>query len=77
MVMSNHNKYFLTKSQQIKVGNVEFCSTIPIFCKNNKIVAVVGVDSEQKLDLDATALKNYEKYLRYYASFIEKHLILN
>lgn len=71
------NNYNITDVQRTKIGNIEFCSTIPIFNQDeSKVVAVVAVDSEQKLNLDDNQKKVWKQHLTMYAAFIDKHIKL-
>ncbi len=68
------NNYFLSEAQISKIGNIQFCSTIPIFNKNqNKIQAIVAVDSTTKLDFNEEEKVHWRDHMVYYAAFIDKH----
>jgi len=75
--VSNNNTYQLTNAQKIKVGDVNFCSAIPIFDKKENIIAVLSVDSTEMIQRDDERLRYFEKFLRYYASFIDKNNLLS
>ncbi|WP_289061448.1 hypothetical protein [uncultured Zobellia sp.] len=71
------NNYNITEAQRTKIGNIGFLSTVPIFNKDqSKVVAVIAVDSVQKLDLNVIQKRKWEDSLTRYAAFIDKHIKL-
>jgi hypothetical protein len=68
--------YNLTHYQKSKTMDVKFCSTVPIFNKENEVKAIISVDSEREVILKETQIKEWEKSLAYYGSIIDKHLKL-
>ncbi|MGB4847922.1 MAG: GAF domain-containing protein [Saprospiraceae bacterium] len=69
-----HNAYNLNQIQKQKVGNVRFCTAIPIFNNNEKIIAIIGLDSESDVKLNQEDLEVFQKHIRYYGAFIDKHI---
>ncbi|MEM1325847.1 MAG: hypothetical protein AAGI23_07835 [Bacteroidota bacterium] len=69
------NNYFMTKAQQSKLGNVRFCSAIPIYNnKQSKIIAILAVDSDSQMTFDEEKRKKWEEQMIYYAAFVDKHI---
>ena len=69
------NDYQLTEVQKNKIGNLEFCATIPIFnSSESKINAILSVDSTKKLRLNKSQRKSLENFMRNYAALVDKHL---
>ena len=56
--------------------DVKFCSTVPIFNKDNEVKAIISVDSDKEVVLKDTEIKEWEKSLAYYGSLVDKHLKL-
>lgn len=68
--------YNLSLYQKSKTNDVKFCSTVPIFDKQNEIKAIISVDSEKEVILKDAEIKEWENSLAYYGSFVDKHLKL-
>lgn len=68
--------YNLSHYQKSKTSDVKFCSTVPIFDKENEIKAIISVDSEREVILKGVEIEEWEKSLTYYGSFVDKHLKL-
>ena len=68
--------YNLTHYQKSNTMDVKFCSTVPIFNKDNEVKAIISVDSDKEVVLKDTEIKEWEKSLAYYGSIIDKHLKL-
>lgn len=68
--------YNLTHYQRSNTTDVKFCSTIPIFDKDNEVKAIISVDSEIEVILKEAEIKEWEKSLAYYGSLVDKHLKL-
>lgn len=68
--------YNLSHYQKSKTSDVKFCSTVPIFDKENEIKAIISVDSEKEVILKGAEIEEWEKSLTYYGSFVDKHLKL-
>lgn len=68
--------YNLSHYQKSKTSDVKFCSTVPIFDKDNEVKAIISVDSEKEVILKDGEIKEWEKSLSYYGSIIDKHLKL-
>lgn len=68
--------YNLNHYQKSNTMDVKFCSTVPIFNKDNEVKAIISVDSESEVILKDTEIKEWEKSLAYYGSIIDKHLKL-
>ncbi|MFC0878117.1 hypothetical protein ACE01N_16085 [Saccharicrinis sp. FJH2] len=72
-----NNDYHLTESQKTKIGNLGFCSTIPIFNKvQSKVIAVLSIDCSEKLSFNESQKREWESHMTYYAAFIDKHIKL-
>ena len=68
------NNYALTQQHKSKIGNVEFCSAIPIFNKDqSKVNAILSVDSQEKFNFSETERKDWEEHMIYYGAFVDKH----
>lgn len=72
--MSDHNKYNLSENQKRLVRNVKFCSTIPILDNNSNSIAVLSVDSDQKIKRTNNIENIWKEHLTEYASFVTKHI---
>lgn len=68
--------YNLTHYQKSNTGDVKFCSTVPIFNKDNEVKAIISVDSDKEVVFKDVEIKEWEKSLAYYGSIIDKHLKL-
>ena len=68
--------YNLTHYQKSNTMDVKFCSTVPIFNKDNEVKAIISVDSDKEVVLKDTEIREWEKSLAYYGSIIDKHLKL-
>lgn len=68
--------YNLTHYQKSNTMDVKFCSTVPIFNKDNEVKAIISVDSEKEVVLKDAEIREWEKSLAYYGSIIDKHLKL-
>ncbi len=66
--------YNLTHYQKSRTSDVKFCSTVPIFDKENEIKAIISVDSEKEVILEQNEIQEWQNSLTYYGSFIDKHL---
>ncbi|WP_339698360.1 hypothetical protein [uncultured Marixanthomonas sp.] len=68
------NDYALTDQHRIKIGNVEFCSAIPIFNKDQtKVNAVLSVDSQTKFTFNEQNRTDWEQHMIIYGAFVDKH----
>lgn len=68
------NTYSLTPQHLAKIGNVGFCTAIPIFNEDqSKITAVVSVDSTQVFDFSNEQKYKWEEHMKYYGAFVDKH----
>ena len=68
------NDYALTQQHLAKLGNVEFCSAIPIFNgEETKVNAILSVDSQQKFNFSEENSRDWEEHMIYYAAFVDKH----
>lgn len=73
--LNNNNTYQLTEEQKLKIGNLGFCSSIPIFNNHqNKIRAILAVDSQKSLNFDDNKKKKWEQHMIFYAAFVDKHM---
>lgn len=70
----NPDSYNLTHYQVSKTNDVKFCSTAPIFNKNNKVIAVLAVDSNDDIQLDDIQIKQWKDQIIYYCAFVDKHI---
>lgn len=70
-------QYTLTKSQDYVVGNIVFCSTIPIFdIEKDKVLAILSIDSVDKIKWEDNDMKIWEEQIRLFVSFIDKNIKL-
>nr|WP_315159387.1 hypothetical protein [uncultured Flavobacterium sp.] len=68
--------YNLTPYQKSKTNDVKFCSTIPIFNKENEIKAILSVDSDKEVVLKDSEFQEWQSSLMYYGVLVDKHLKL-
>lgn len=68
--------YNLNHYQKSNTTDVKFCSTVPIFDKDNEVKAIISVDSEKGVTLKESEIIEWEKSLAYYGSLVDKHLKL-
>lgn len=71
------NYYNLTPFQKSKTSDVKFCTTAPIFNKNNEVIAVLGIDSSDDIELDDAEIEIWKNQIIYYCAFVDKHLNFN
>jgi hypothetical protein len=69
-------KYNLTHYQKSKTNGVKFCTTAPIFNKNNQVIAVLAVDSNDEINFDEPEVEKWKDQIIYYCAFVDKHLNL-
>lgn len=70
------NNYSLTDEQVAKIGNINFCSAIPIFGDKSKINFILSVDCSKKINFTQQQQKIWEDHMKIYAAFIDKHINL-
>ena len=76
--LDNNRTYRLSDRKRRILGNVQFCAAIPILAdapvsgKSNgrgKVLAVLSVESEQRIPLDVEGQKNFANFMISYATF--------
>lgn len=71
----DNNQYHLTKEQELLVGSIKFCSTIPIFNKKqNHVRAILSVDSEQNITFTNEQKEVWVRHMKLLAAFVDKHV---
>ena len=64
----------LTEAEKNKIGDLQFCSTIPIFNGDQtKIRALLPIDSNEKMKFDHKQKSNWEEHMVLCAAFVDKH----
>ena len=71
---TEHNNYSLTEQHQTKIGDIKFCSAIPIFnADQSKVTAVLSVDSDHEFNFNNNDRREWKNHMIYLAAFVDKH----
>ena len=71
--LTNQNKYYLSPQQKTQVAQTKFCTTVPIFDKNNEVSGVLSIDSDQPLNPSDDQKNRWKDNVIYYAAFVNKY----
>lgn len=69
----NASNYNLNAYQTSKTADVKFCSTAPIYNKDSKVVAILAIDSSDKVNLNDIEIQTLKEQIIYYCAFVDKH----